>query len=171
MGPSGGTGLTLAADIGATKTATALVRRDGTILAKARLATPQTGPRQAADAIVGSLRQLLEMRRLAPAQVAGVGLASAGLCNPRTGVVARSPNLAGWTDVPLGPWVQAGLGLPVLLANDANAAALGELLLAPARAALREHAYTLVAGDCELLMTPLGDDGALLGAASLVFDA
>ena len=43
-----------------------------------------------------------------------------------TGTVVASPNLPGWHDVPLRDRVAAALGLPVLLENDANAAAFGE---------------------------------------------
>ena len=118
--------LVLAVDLGATKTLAALVRRDGAVLSRQRFPTPQV-PRQAAEAVVSCLRQLLEAQSLAPRQVVGVGLAAAGLCNPQTGVIAQSPNLPAWRDVPLGPWVQQALGAPVFLANDANAAALGEL--------------------------------------------
>lgn len=119
--------LALAVDLGATKILAALVRLDGTIVARRRLATPQTGPRAAAEMVTACLRELAQTTGAEPARIGGVGLAAAGLCNPFTGVIAQSPNLAGWDDVPFGPWVQEGLGMPVWLGNDANAAALGEL--------------------------------------------
>ena len=54
-----------------------------------------------------------------------VGLASPGVIDGAAGVVVRWSNYD-WRDKPLGPDLCEMLGKPVFVANDANAAALGE---------------------------------------------
>jgi predicted NBD/HSP70 family sugar kinase len=55
----------------------------------------------------------------------GVGVGSPGVVDPR-GVVVEAPNL-GWFELGLAPALSEHLALPVHVANDANAAVLGEL--------------------------------------------
>jgi len=60
-------------------------------------------------------------------RLAAVGLACAGIVNPVTGWLGRSPNLPGWENRDLGGAVTAAFGsLPVALANDVNGALYGE---------------------------------------------
>lgn len=54
----------------------------------------------------------------------GVGIGSPGVVD-LAGIVLTAPNL-GWRDVPLQERLTADLGLPTLVANDANVAALAE---------------------------------------------
>ncbi|WP_075889358.1 ROK family transcriptional regulator [Actinomyces provencensis] len=61
---------------------------------------------------------------LADQQVLGVGVSSPGVITPE-GLVEQAPNL-GWFDLPLAGILTRSLGLPVLVANDANCAALAE---------------------------------------------
>ncbi len=56
--------------------------------------------------------------------VLGVGVGSPGVIGP-DGTVVEAPN-RGWFDLPLAAVLTAGLDLPVHVANDANAAVLGE---------------------------------------------
>ena len=57
--------------------------------------------------------------------VSAVGLAAPGIIDGRGGVVVSWTNY-GWKDRPLASDLGKALGVPVRLANDANAAALGE---------------------------------------------
>ncbi len=58
-------------------------------------------------------------------EVTSVGVAAAGFVDPASGTVLFAPNLA-WRDEPLGADLTERLQLPVLVENDANAAAWGE---------------------------------------------
>lgn len=58
--------------------------------------------------------------------LSGVGIASPGWVDIQAGVVPAAPQLPGWRNVPLVRIMGERLGVPVLLENDANAAALGE---------------------------------------------
>ncbi|WP_240674881.1 ROK family transcriptional regulator [Cellulomonas endophytica] len=92
---------------------------------------------RAAHGLVGAAAQdaLLDLCRdlvaAATAPVLGVGVASPGVVDG-AGRVLEAPN-RGWRDVPLAAELAAALDLPVHVANDANAAALGELTYGGAR--------------------------------------
>jgi len=55
-----------------------------------------------------------------------LGIASPGPIDLTAGVVRNPPNLPGWKGVPLRRLLAERLGLPVVLENDATAAAVGE---------------------------------------------
>lgn len=67
------------------------------------------------------------------ADLGGVGIASPGWVDLENGVVPAAPQLPGWRDVPLVRIMSERLGAPVILGNDANAAALGELVFGAGR--------------------------------------
>lgn len=63
----------------------------------------------------------------ATARVAGIGVAVPGLVDERDNTVALAPNL-GWADVPLASIIEAEVGLPVTVANDASLGVVAESL-------------------------------------------
>jgi predicted NBD/HSP70 family sugar kinase len=78
------------------------------------------------DAVVDMVRRLCaDLAAAADRPLLGVGVGSPGVVDPR-GVVVEAPNL-GWFDVGLAPALSQHLALPIHVANDANAAVLGEL--------------------------------------------
>lgn len=62
--------------------------------------------------------------------VTAIGIGFPGFIDPVTGNVAQSPNLPGLRDVDLATPLREQLGLPVIVENDALAAAYGEFMLA-----------------------------------------
>ena len=94
---------------------------DGAVIERSELAIPQAQGDAAVDAVETLLAQLVE---LADRPVIGVGVGSPGIVDDR-GVVLSAPNL-GWRDVPLQARLAATCRLPVAVANDANAAVVGE---------------------------------------------
>src|SRR5262249_3708578 len=98
---------------------------DGTVLAYDQRPTEADDGR---DAVIARIAEVVEQMIAGQdrAQIAGVGVGVPGPCDPRTGVVFETPNLPGWHDVPLGEILRSRVGLPVLVGNDANVAALGE---------------------------------------------
>lgn len=56
----------------------------------------------------------------------GVGIGAPGLIHVETGIVRFSPNLPGWSEVPLRQILEDATGLPVGLGNDANVVAMAE---------------------------------------------
>ncbi|WP_308251367.1 ROK family transcriptional regulator [Streptomonospora nanhaiensis] len=59
-------------------------------------------------------------------RVLGVGLVAPGPLTAQSGMRPAPPALRGWADFPLHDAVREAAGLPVVLGNDATAAALGE---------------------------------------------
>jgi glucokinase len=116
----------LGVDLGGTKILTALVGEGGEVLARARAATPQDGPAAVMDAIAATVEDACRAGGVEVREVAAVGAGAPGPLDPVSGVVFQPPNLAGWRDVPLRDLLVARFGLPSIVENDANAAALGE---------------------------------------------
>jgi glucokinase len=114
-------------DLGGTNLRVAAVSSAGETVALHRA---ETGAREGPDAvisrIIGALGAVRDEVAASGATVRGIGLGAPGIISTRTGTVVSSPNLPGWRDVPLRDAVGGALGLPVLLENDANAAAYGE---------------------------------------------
>jgi predicted NBD/HSP70 family sugar kinase len=61
-----------------------------------------------------------------PSRVLGVGLVSPGPLGTRTGMALTPPAMRQWEDYPVDHELSTATGLPVVLDNDATAAALGE---------------------------------------------
>jgi glucokinase len=132
MGSENRIQVVLGVDIGATTAKMGYVNRDGNCLADG--ASVSTGARQAADVFFGRLHEAAETLRaeLPPEhEVVGIGIGVAN-GNYYKGTIECSPNL-GWDYVD----VRAELGryykIPVVVTNDANAAALGEMLFGAAK--------------------------------------
>ncbi len=107
-------------DVGGTKIAAGLVDADGRILSRARRATPSASP----DAVLDAIAELAgELAAAGP--VAGIGIGAAGFVDAARASVVFAPNLA-WRDEPLRARVAGRTGLPVVVENDANAAAWAE---------------------------------------------
>lgn len=114
------TGLTIGVDIGGTKVAAGVVDPNGKILATTRRDTPADDPRQTEAVIADAIRALA-----ADHEVVGVGLGAAGFVDADRSTVVFAPNLA-WRDEPLRTAIEASVRLPVVVENDANAAAWAE---------------------------------------------
>ncbi|MFR9160931.1 MAG: ROK family protein [Ruthenibacterium lactatiformans] len=84
-------------------------------------------------------------RRPFRADCAGIGVGSPGICNGDTGEVVYSNNLY-WDDVPLCPTLTRLTGLPCRLSNDANCAALGEVVAGAAKGCKTAVLLTLGTG-------------------------
>lgn len=130
---------------------------DGRILARAEelladgSAAAATG--EAATVKVEALVDRLVAAATAP--ILGIGIGSPGVVD-LSGTILTAPNL-GWEAVPLQRRLAARTGLPVLVANDANAAALAE------------HTYGGAAGDMMLIRVGHGIGAGLLVAGALVY--
>ncbi|MFC1911805.1 ROK family protein [Chloroflexota bacterium] len=117
----------LTVDLGGTKILTALVSRNGEIMARGRCLTlADEGPTPVIGRLLSAVDSMLRLESLAPSEVDSISIAAAGAVDLDRGLVTLSPNLPGWHDVPLGEAVRERYGIKVFLVNDASAAALGE---------------------------------------------
>ncbi len=118
--------LLLGIDIGGTKSAALIGDAEGNVLARASALTPQTSFPDAYAVLLGLVHDVCRQHSVSLAEVAAVGVSCGGPLDSRTGTVYAPPNLPHWGDVPLRAMLEADLGLPVTLENDANATALAE---------------------------------------------
>jgi glucokinase len=83
------------------------------------------------DAVVedmcGAIRQLLDKN--SHSALVGIGIGSPGPIELPEGRLRHLPNLPGWDGFELRAAIERTLGMPVILENDANLAALAECLL------------------------------------------
>lgn len=111
---------TVGVDVGGTKIAAGIVDEHGHLVARDRTESPATRPAEIVRTIgklVGSLAGSYE--------VEAVGVCAAGFVDKQRATVVFAPNLA-WRDEPLKERLEEELNLPVVVENDANAAAWGE---------------------------------------------
>jgi glucokinase len=112
-------GLTIGVDIGGTKILAGVVDETGAILDRVKIPTPRDSE-QTAAAIA---QAALGVRKDFP--VEAVGLGAAGFISADRATVLVAPNMS-WHDEPLKARIEALIDLPVVVENDANAAAWGE---------------------------------------------
>ncbi|MEA2616173.1 MAG: glucokinase [Chloroflexota bacterium] len=120
-------------DVGGTKIQVVITTLELEVLGQSRGATPPTG---GPPAVVETLCILLDQARRSAGVdgLAALGVGAPGTIDKATGVVARSPNLAGWIDpYPLGAELERRTGARVSVDNDVDAGMLGELRLGAAR--------------------------------------
>ncbi len=138
--------LTIGVDVGGTKIAGALVDEEGRILHE----TKRQSPAADADAITDAISELIgELRE--GQEVDGVGVAAAGFVDKDRATVLFAPNLA-WRNEPLNRRIAERVELPVVIENDANAAAWGEFRFGAGRDA----------GDLLLITVGTGIGGGLV---------
>jgi len=112
--------LTVGIDVGGTKIAGGVVNDTGMVLLTGRRDSPATDT----DAIEEAIEDLVgEFRDEHDIEAVGVG--AAGFVDVGRSTVLFAPNLA-WRDEHLKRDLEARLNLPVVIENDANAAAWGE---------------------------------------------
>ena len=116
-------GLTIGVDVGGTKVAAGVVADDGRVLETTRRSTAARDADATLAAIVDAVKELA-----AAHPVEAVGLAAAGFVDARRATMLFSANLPAWRGEPLREDLMAELDLPVVVENDANAAAWGEAL-------------------------------------------
>jgi len=119
----------LGIDIGGSGVKAGVVTPDGTIhghslVPLAKGMDKQTGP--ILEAAIRAGREALGKAGREGVQATAVGIGVPGVVDAKNGVVVASANLEGLRGVALAKHVSEALGMRASLANDANAAALGE---------------------------------------------
>lgn len=126
------TRVALGIDLGGTNLRSAAIAEDGTIVYESSRPTfADQGVDAVIDRIALSIREAADRAGVGPD--APVGVAAPGPLDPRQGIVYFAPNLPGWTEVHLCDRLQQLTDRRILLGNDANAAALGELYFGSGR--------------------------------------
>lgn len=118
-------------DIGGTNTEVGLVNVSGEIIKQNRFSTGQyLTPELFVSALKNETEQLLT--GLSGNEIAGIGVGAPN-GNFHKGTIEFAPNLAWRGIIPLAQMISEKLDLPTYLTNDANAAAIGEMIYGGAR--------------------------------------
>ncbi|WP_214701855.1 MULTISPECIES: ROK family glucokinase [unclassified Exiguobacterium] len=136
----------LGIDIGGTTVKIAVLDMNGIISDKWEVKTDirENGVHIPKD-IATSFETYLETSGKKKEDFAGAGIGAPGFINFSEGVVEYSPNI-GWKDFALVSEFEQAVGLPAVLENDANAAALGEMWKGAGEGASELLAITLGTG-------------------------
>lgn len=133
---------TVGVDLGGTNTVYAIVDKTGHIIDKESFPTKTTSVDEWADILADGISRMMERNSL-QGEIAGIGI-GAPSANATTGSIEGATNLPWPPPVPLANLMEARLGLPVKVNNDANAAAIGE------------KAYGVAAGMNDFIVLTLG---------------
>jgi glucokinase len=108
------------------------------------------GAKAGLERIANAIRQALEEAKVAPEQLAGIGIGCPGAVDLERGVIEEAANL-GWKDVRLREKLTAEFGCPVMVLNDVDAGVYGEFRFGAARdarCALGVFPGTGIGGGC-----------------------
>lgn len=113
----------MGADVGGTKIVAGLVAPDGSIVRRHR--QPVAPSLQPDEVLAGLAECIRAVAESGDARASSVGVGVAAQVERASGSVVHAPNLR-WRDYPLRDRLQAALGLPVVVENDARTITLGE---------------------------------------------
>jgi glucokinase len=118
---------TIGIDLGGTNLKGGICDPVGTLVRRESIDTQaEHGFEHVLGRMAGLVDRLLRQSGLTKTQIAGIGVGAPGPMSHARGVIHQAPNLPGWVNIPLRDRFADATGLPVVLENDANAAAFGE---------------------------------------------
>ena len=132
-------GYTIGVDVGGTKVLGGVVDEFGAVLKTGRRDTPREGGRALTQAIADVAQELMS-----EFTIDSVGVSAAGFVSSDRKTMLATPNIAGWNGVDLDSDLTALIGLPVVIENDANAAAWGEARFGAGRG--KDHMLMMTIG-------------------------
>ncbi len=146
--------LVVGVDLGGTQIRTAVLRGAKLISRVSLLTGEDPTPERIIPRIFDAIQQALDEAHATLDQIAGIGIATPGPLDSRTGVVFAPPNLPGWNRVPLRDIFEEHFSpsdkrsgtspkIRVFVENDANAAGLGEYLFGAGRGS-RDMVYLTI---------------------------
>ncbi len=142
--------IALGIDIGGTNTAIGLVDKDGSVLVKDSIPTPKHGDVvQYIDSMAEAIKGLVERARAlnSDLEFAGIGIGAPN-ANYYQGTIEHAPNLSFKGVIPFVKMLKEKFPeMPIIaLTNDANAAAMGEMIYGGAKGMKNFVMYTLGTG-------------------------
>ena len=165
----------LAVDWGGTWCRMGLIDRHGEVLWQARRPNPRGGSPDDYLSLAASL--LNEAFSVEDIRALGIGIAVAGPVDPDSGILYQPPNLMALDGVSLKRMWREQYGLPVLVGNDANYAAVGEFHFGagrdaaqaghPPRSLFYVTVSTGIGGGAVMRVPGLPEPSLLLGANGL----
>jgi len=124
--------LAIGIDFGGTSVKFGVVTPHGKIVKKLVLETnAEKGPKHVIKQIIKGVKELQKESRY---KFTGIGIGSPGIISIKKGTVENPPNIPGWGKVHLGSIIEKETGIETFVENDANTAALGELIFGSGKA-------------------------------------
>jgi glucokinase len=113
-------------DLGGTNIKIGIVSDKGKLIKKTSIKTDaEGGPKKIISNIKKGIDEILVKNKY---KIRGIGIGCPGVVSTKKGTVENPPNLPGWEKVNLGSILKKELDISVHVENDANAAAIGELI-------------------------------------------
>jgi glucokinase len=117
---------TLGVDLGGTSVKIGIVSDKGKISKKISVETKAAdGPDAVVEQIKKGIHEILDKTKK---KISGIGIGAPGVVSVKKGTVENPPNFPNWEKVNLGKLIEKEFDKKVFVENDANAAAIGELI-------------------------------------------
>jgi len=113
-------------DLGGTNIKIGIVSQKGRVLEKLSLnSKAEGGPEKVVKQIKTGIKEILSGNKK---KIRGIGIGAPGVVSTKKGTVENPPNFPGWTKVNLGNIIKKEFDINCYVENDANAAAIGEMI-------------------------------------------
>ncbi len=122
---------TIGIDIGGMSVKIGLVSEDGKIIEQIRVKTVRDANKSILD-IIESIKYLLDNNFIKKENLRGIGIGCPGAVKSEEGIIDFLPNL-GWETIDVRTPLKNAFGVDVMVSNDANVAALGEVIYGSAK--------------------------------------
>ena len=137
----------LGLDIGGSSIKSGVLCNSGDVLASCRQQLPLSGGLESGlEVLFGVARDVVAEAGIDWGEIRGIGVAAPGTLDTAAGVILLPFNMPGWENLPLVEILSKQFARPVVLQNDANAAAYGEIWAGAARGARSLLMWTLGTG-------------------------
>lgn len=121
-------------DIGGTNIGIAVVSKKGEIIEQTTIPTDLSITPQMMIARINSyIKKVVKKSGVKANNIIGIGIGSPGPLDSKSGIIMCPPNLKTWVNVPIVRLLQETWSIPIILENDANAAAVAEKFVGAAR--------------------------------------
>lgn len=113
-------------DLGGTNIKIGIASESGRIKKKISIKSEAgKGPKKVIENIITEIYKITKNSKV---KIEGIGMGAPGTVLPEKGIVQNPPNFPGWEKINLGKIISMEFEKDVFLENDANAAAIGELI-------------------------------------------
>jgi glucokinase len=126
-------------DLGGTNVKVGIVSDYGKIIKKTSIDTKASeGPNKVVAQIITAIGQVLNNNKL---KIKGIGIGAAGVVIVEKGIVENPPNVPGWKKVKLASIIENYFHIKTKVENDANAAAIAEMMFGAGK---KFHSFIMV---------------------------
>jgi glucokinase len=116
-------------DLGGSSIKLGIVTSSGRLVRKISIKTEaEKGPDKVIEKIKSGIKELIKDQQTKKIKIQGIGIGCPGVVTPGKGIVENPPNFPHWEKINIKKIIQNEFRKKVFVDNDANAAAIGELI-------------------------------------------